>query len=109
MKKGSLKARLATIEAARLARAQASPGTGPLSAAERDELERLFGPRPNFEAMSEAEVDQWLHENSIEGDPHPERTARIRALQARETQEQSDERLIRQGYVPWRHQNRSGG
>ena len=87
----------------------ASPGTGPLSGAERDELERLLGPRPNFEAMDMDALDTWLHENSIDGDPHPEQSDRIRALQARETQEQSDERLIRQGYVPWRFQNRSEG
>ena len=76
----------------------AAGGSGPLSAAERAELVRLLGPRPDFDTMTDTDVDQWLHENSIDGDPHPERTDRIVELQRRESLAQAEERL---GYPPW--------
>ena len=47
--------------------------------------------------MTDTDVDQWLHDNSIEGSD-PDEWARIVELQRRESPAQAEERL---GYPPW--------
>ena len=82
--KGTLAARVAMIEAKRRVRGLASLGSSPLTAAERAELARLIGPRPDIANMTGEDADAWLHAHSIDGsDPAVEQ--RIAELRARET------------------------